>query len=94
MDGVLSNQQRWYSHNATLNSANESSYILLICSTTGSLGACRTKAIVTWRVGERGPIGAHSRRIVGLFDDDARRYGPLSRRRSRFGLSSTGFHGT
>ena len=41
-------------------------------------------------VGERGQMGAHSRPIVALFNEQARAYGPLSQRRSRFGLSPTG----
>ena len=41
-------------------------------------------------VGERGQICARSRRIVGLFNENARVYGPLLHRRSRFVLSSTG----
>ena len=41
-------------------------------------------------VGERGQMCAHSRRIVVLFNEKARTYGPLSRRRSRFDLSPTG----
>ena len=41
-------------------------------------------------VGERGQIGVHSRRIVVLFNEKARLYGPLSQRRSRFTLSPTG----
>ena len=38
-------------------------------------------------LGERGQMGARSRRIAGLFNDNARTYGPLSPRRSRFTLS-------
>ena len=41
-------------------------------------------------VGERGQMCAHSRRKLRLFNEKARAYGPLSRRRSRFGLSPTG----
>jgi hypothetical protein len=41
-------------------------------------------------LGERGQIGAHVRRIVVLFNEHAREYGPLSQRRSRFLLSPTG----
>ena len=41
-------------------------------------------------VGERGQMCAHSRRIVGLFNDNDRAFGPLSHRRSRFILSPTG----
>ena len=37
-----------------------------------------------------GQICALSRRKLRLFNEDARRYGPLSRRRSRFVLSPTG----